>query len=217
MGNEGYTGQELYLSLEKLDIDMNIGIKYCGDEDFYREILVIAYESYLERAPKLAVYFAEADYKNYTILVHSIKSGAANIGAIKLSHMAKALEDAGKNEDYAYIMHNHQSFVDYYHKRMKGLADVLQLEKYHTEAEVNGQCYELQEISKEDLRDSLEKVHYYLEELELDLAEELIDNLICCKLNQKEKEVLSSMKTLLGSFGVERAKEKLHTLLNETY
>lgn len=215
MEDEAYMDQGLSKDLEMLDIDMDMGIKYCGDQDFYREILAIAYESYMDRYPKLGGYFEVADYKNYTILVHSIKSGAANIGAMKLSNMAKALEEAGKNEDYDYITHNHQFFMDYYHNIMTGLADVLKLKKDNSEDGENEQCCELKDITAETWKESLNNAYYYLEELELDAAAEVIDELLCYRLKQSDKELLNSIKNHLGSFGVERAKEILHILLDE--
>ncbi len=213
MGDEIYMSQELAVVLDKLEIDVNIGIRYCGDEDFYREILAIAYESYLDRFPKLEEYYEATDYKKYTILVHSIKSGAANIGAVKLSDMARALEEAGKIVDSEYINNNHQHFIEYYHRLMKGIADILQLENSSSVVEMG--CDEFRDITKDDLREALEKAYYYLEELELDIVEEIIDELLHCKLNSEENELLTSAKAFAGSFCVEGAKEKIQILMGE--
>lgn len=197
-------------SLHRLDIDMNIGIKYCGDIDFYREVLNIAYQVYLERYPQLNRYFEYKDYKNYTILVHSIKSGAANIGALKLSNMAKVLEDAGKTMDCEYIEANHQEFYVYYHHLMEGVANLLNLREEENSVKDNAPA---QDINQDMWRETLERIKYYLEELELDMAEELVDQLLGCKKTDGEKDLLKSISKSLGSFDVENAKEKVNMLM----
>ena len=48
-----------------------------------------------EKASQIQGYFDKADYKNFTIQVHALKSSARIIGAEKLSSLAAELEEAG--------------------------------------------------------------------------------------------------------------------------
>ncbi|MBE5954772.1 MAG: Hpt domain-containing protein [Lachnospiraceae bacterium] len=210
MSIEKHIDEQLSEKLRELDIDVSIGIKYCGDVDFYREVLDIAYQVYLERYPQLSSYFENKDYRNYTIMVHAIKSGAANIGAIKLSNMAKALEDAGKIMDCEYIEVNHMEFFLYYHQLMEKLADMLNLKAGKDAIADNTP---LQEISQQEWRKALEKIQYFLEELELDMAEEVVEQLFGCKLAEEETKLLRSISKSLGNFDVEGAKEKIKILI----
>ncbi len=69
--------------------------------------------------------FAFADnslyYKNYTILVHALKSSARIIGALDLGEEAQKLELAGKSGDIEVIRHYHDRFMAHY----QGYGDAL--------------------------------------------------------------------------------------------
>jgi len=51
------------------------------------------------------------NYNLYTIYVHALKSASASIGASELSEMAKSLENAGKQHDFAYIKQHNPAFI----------------------------------------------------------------------------------------------------------
>jgi len=51
------------------------------------------------------------NYALYTIYVHALKSASASIGALDLSEMAKSLEMAGKQQDFAYIKQHNSEFL----------------------------------------------------------------------------------------------------------
>jgi HPt (histidine-containing phosphotransfer) domain-containing protein len=50
--------------------------------------------------------------QDFTIYAHGLKSACANIGAIPLSDMAAALEDAGNRDDAAFIEMSFKTFVE---------------------------------------------------------------------------------------------------------
>jgi CheY-like chemotaxis protein len=108
--------------LAALDIDTQTGLRYCqNDEDFYRQILL----NYVENGPgklKDADRFcAERDFSNYEIVVHSLKSTSRMIGAAKLSDLAKALEDAAKDEDHEFIRTHHETAMAEYKRLVDGI------------------------------------------------------------------------------------------------
>lgn len=81
-------------------IDRETGLEYCGGiPEIYQEVL----ESYYEEGPtylqKLAEYQEQRDWKNYSIVAHTIKSNAKTIGAAELSEAAKEQEMAAKAGD----------------------------------------------------------------------------------------------------------------------
>lgn len=96
-------------------IDMESGIMYCGGRDNYFKLLPQYLLQGKEDLRELANMLEAKDWKNYTIRIHAVKSSMASIGAKDLSACAKALEMAGKNEDYAYIEANHDTMADKYH------------------------------------------------------------------------------------------------------
>ena len=76
-------------------IDIYSGLMKCGnDVDEYLQILQIVVEFGEEKCKMLERYALEGNYENYTIDVHALKSVAANIGAHRLSTMAKIHEMA---------------------------------------------------------------------------------------------------------------------------
>ena len=100
-------------ALTSLGIDAATGLHYCQeDEEFYKTILEQFYMDSARKIEDASVYRKEKDYSNYSIVVHALKSTAKMIGALELSEKAKALEDAAKNEDGAYIDKNHQKAME---------------------------------------------------------------------------------------------------------
>ena len=101
--------------LEKAGIDTKSGRAFVqNDDDFYRTILQQFYEDHEEKKNKLCEYRKAADFKNYTILAHAVKSTAKTIGASELSEQARLLEQAGKDEDEEYITSHHEAMLKAY-------------------------------------------------------------------------------------------------------
>ena len=104
---------------EALGLNVDEGIGYLGgEEDFYLEILHDYAADAKEKCANLDGYKEARDWKNYKILVHSIKSASKTVGANTLFEMAKKLEEASAAEDADYVMANHDELVQAY----KGLA-----------------------------------------------------------------------------------------------
>lgn len=108
-------------------LDTKAGIMYCGDsEDFYLEML----KTYLDNnkiSPILEAY-AQQDWKQYCICMHSLKSTSLSIGADKLSKHAKALEMAVKEDRLDYVQQEHDSLLNEYQEILqkieKGIASL---------------------------------------------------------------------------------------------
>lgn len=127
------------------DIDIEQGISYCGTRETYYEILKMHFDDGDDNYKKIQDYFDNKDWKNYTILLHALKSSMKSIGANKLSDMAKELELAGKREDSSYIIeYNESAMVEY--KRILGL-----LGKLFGNENSNDNESSLSELSKEEL------------------------------------------------------------------
>ena len=78
-------------------INVDMGLEYCaGMTDMYKEVLLTFNRFKPEKQKKIQAAFDAGDWKNYTILVHALKSTALTIGGEKTSAAAKALEMAGK-------------------------------------------------------------------------------------------------------------------------
>ncbi len=110
------------------DLDIDKGIMYCGNRENYLEILTSQRDSGRVTLQQVQDAYEKGDWKNYIILVHGIKSAMMSIGAVNLSEMAKALEFAGKGEDYEYIHKRHLPMTQEYLRIMQVLDECKYLE-----------------------------------------------------------------------------------------
>ena len=76
-----------------------MGLLFCGGPQEYLDALSFFAASIPARTDELERLFLKADYENYTIKVHSLKSIAKALGATKLSALAAEMEAAGKAGD----------------------------------------------------------------------------------------------------------------------
>ena len=128
------------------DIDVKQGITYCGSMEDYLDILELHYKDGKENREKIQTYFDSRDWKNYTILVHGLKSSMKTVGVVKLSDMAKLLEAAGKTNDEKYILENHHQMMEEYQR----ILDILR-GKFGAEGDEEEQVLDLEELSDEEM------------------------------------------------------------------
>ncbi len=92
-------------------LDMETGKMYCGGEKAYKLILEEFARKGDENWKDILRIYKEKDWAQYTIALHAIKSSMLSIGAKELSEKARALEEAGKAGDTAFIEANHEDMV----------------------------------------------------------------------------------------------------------
>ena len=110
--------------LEKIpELDINTGLSYCVDDEFYQEML----KEYLlaDKTSDLGKYLDAKDWDNYRTLVHALKSTSLTIGAVALSEEAKALEMAARDGDESYILAHHQTVMVQYIDLLDSLKEAL--------------------------------------------------------------------------------------------
>lgn len=79
-------------------LDFEMGIAYMGgNEENYRDVLSIYTQEGAEKIKQIDALFQQKDVKNYVIEVHALKSTSLNVGAARLSALAKELEAAGRD------------------------------------------------------------------------------------------------------------------------
>lgn len=96
-------------------VDREEGIKLSyGSEELYNSIV----DAYIEESEgykaNLAKFLAEKNWREYTVIAHAIKSNSKQIGAAALFEEALSMEMAGKSEDEAYLIGNHDIFIKHY-------------------------------------------------------------------------------------------------------
>ena len=107
-------------------IDVFSGLMNCDNNlDDYLDILKIVYECSDDKIKQLYDSVSTNDYESYTIEVHALKSVAANIGAHKLSMIARLHEMAGKNGNLEFILENYESLIKVFRELLVNVKDLL--------------------------------------------------------------------------------------------
>ncbi len=76
------------------------GLKnFDGNEEVYRETLLLFAELWEEREEQLRTFLAEGNMKDYAILIHAVKGDAKTLGADALSELAYEQEQQAKEGD----------------------------------------------------------------------------------------------------------------------
>ena len=112
-----------YDRLAQAGVNTELGLDYCaGDEDFYREMLRMFCVQGGEKRAEIVSLFESANWTDYAVKVHALKSTSLTIGAEALSAQAKELELAGKRGDAAYIRERHPALMRAYEKLCADIA-----------------------------------------------------------------------------------------------
>ncbi len=97
-----------YAKLEKAGINVKMGLDYCcGEEEFYLEMLRMFHDQSAAKKDEIISLYEAANWKDYAVKVHALKSTSLTIGAEELSAHAKTLELAAKQGDIEYVGENH--------------------------------------------------------------------------------------------------------------
>ena len=109
-------------ALRSLGINPEEGINNCAaDEALFIEMLGDFVAESEEKTGNLVAWFEKKDWRQYQVQIHATKSVMRIIGAMALSDRAKALEDAAKAGDEAYICRHHEGMVADYRKLAEGV------------------------------------------------------------------------------------------------
>lgn len=112
--------------LQAEGIDTAKGLTNCaGDEEFYISILLEYLNGADEKKANLKSFLDSGDFKDYGILIHSIKSTSAMIGATEPYKLAQELEAAAANDDKGFVLSNHDTFLKEYNTVLAALSNVV--------------------------------------------------------------------------------------------
>ena len=101
-----------YDRLAKAGVNTELGLDYCaGDESFYLEMLRMFCAQGPEKRAEIAALYESANWTDYAVKVHALKSSSLTIGAEALSAQAKELEMAGKRGDADFIRERHAALL----------------------------------------------------------------------------------------------------------
>ncbi len=199
-GSEAYSSDEEQETTEKEWYDSIEGIngqtaiKNSGSEEAFKMVLKIFHESIDSKNSEIEGYYSAEDWQNYTIKVHALKSSAKLIGAASLAEDAQLLENAGKEQDIAYINEHHAPFMKEYTAFKDKLSIIFGEKKEEAKNTDKPLADEfLLESIYEGLRDASENMDY-------DTIEEIFRELDEYSLPESDEKKLKAIRDKAESF-----------------
>lgn len=87
-------------------VNVNQALQFLGDIETYNEILNDFLLEIENRISQLKEFKTSNDMKNYSILIHTIKSDSKYLGFDRLAHVCFQHECESKNDNYQFINDN---------------------------------------------------------------------------------------------------------------
>lgn len=146
----------------------------------YLDVLADFHDDIFVKTKAAKEYYEAGDYKNFTVLVHGLKSIARIIGIRELSEKMAALEDAGKREDEEFISDNlSETFLlcELYGDLFKPYSEERAMKQRKA-------------VSGDETENILIKIREQLDDFEMEAAQQLLNTLHSQTLNEGQKELL---------------------------
>jgi len=200
------TQESSFLQIDKLDVKEAIAC--LGSEKLYMEIIDNFYTTIPRKEDLIRKYEKEGSIKDYTIEVHTLKSSAKMIGAIRLSELAEHLENAGNAGDLEEIHNNTETLLEQLMSFRRILKPYVEVDEKPEDQKT--------EVNIRVILDQLMLLKSSMEVLDLDKADELIKKLDSVKIPEQMKESYGVLKECVANVDGERA-DQLIANMTEGY
>lgn len=191
--------------IEGIDIDA-ASRYYTGDEKGFTELLELYYMDGQRKAALLQE-FAGSDISRYCIEVHGLKSASANIGAMEVSNMARAQENAASQGDTEFITRQFPMLLDVYETLLMNIG--LFLEQHHR----NEPGREFPALSLSALKEQTREALTDLENFRSQECAEIVESVLSHKLPQDLTDDFREIQRQLKLFEDDNAEALFKELL----
>ncbi|MBR1403362.1 MAG: response regulator [Treponema sp.] len=183
---------------ELFGISVSSALKNCGSKEVLLQAAEDFYDSIDEKANSIEQYATSSDWKNYTILVHALKSSARLIGAETLSELAKSLEAHGtaaqkeepsSKETHRLIFEKTSELLALYRSYREKLASLLK----KTPAQTGG-ASQKNALSHEKFIEALSALKEVVSAFDFDSADSLVSELDAYSLSEEDELRFKSIK-----------------------
>lgn len=181
-------------------IDVEKGVLYCGTTETYLGALTVFAEAILPGADEIERYFAEKDWKSYTVKVHALKSTARLIGAKELSERARRLESAGNNGYLEEIAVNTPALLALYRSYAEKLAPLITSKESGADKPA---------IDEAELKEAFETLREVTVAFDYDSLKFVLDSLAEYRLPEDVKEKYEAIREAARQPDWERIRELL--------
>ena len=188
-------------------LDPSSGIEHCETAEDYLDALTVYASSISEKAAEIENFLDEANWKMYTLRVHSLKSMSRLIGAEEIADIAAGLEHAGKQQDVDTLMKRTPGLLEKYRRFAPLLAPILSSEEIlqRNANEV------LPDISDATLKDAYQSISDFTACYDMDSIQMVLDSLKEYNLSEEDG---ARIKGIAGAL-YDMDWEKIRNLLKE--
>ena len=189
-------------------VDMDAVMQYySGDEEGFVELLDL-YCIDGKRKTELLCETADTDILRYQIEVHGLKSASANIGAMKVSAMARAQEEAAVQEDRERIRSGFPLLLAEYEKLLTNIEQFLEWRRLE-----NGRKEKLPGLTMEELKEGTGTALEELKHFRSQKCAERVEAMLAHELPSDVEERLLEIQKQLKLYEDDKAEELLGQLL----
>ena len=160
------------------------GLKYTGGADVLEQAIKEFYANIDKKAGQIEEFYNQKDWRNYTILVHALKSSARLIGAEKLSEDAKYLEKCGDEENVEEISQKTPALLELYRSYKEHLAPLC-AEKEDDSAK--------EEMPLDQYKEALSNIGECVQAYDYDTADQIIAMMKDYKIPEEKKENFAAL------------------------
>ena len=173
-------------------IDISEGIKNCGSEKLFYELLGDFYKLIDSKSDKLLKCLEDNLIKDYTIEVHALKNTARMIGAMELSQLSFELEKLGNAKDVEAIKEKSPAHIELY----RSYKDKLK-------AYGENKSEDTVTVSVEEIKNILTRIHDAMDTFDLDEADAAMKELEGCELPDNIKAKCQELSVYVSDVAME--------------
>lgn len=186
--------------------------KYTGSMKDYLDLLEIYYMDGEEKYALIGRLAEEADYKNYEIQVHGLKSASANIGAMEFSELAKSHEIAAKEGDVRFIQEGIAKLLAEYKFLLGEIGRALRTQGYL--ADEQAVCGEAV-LSEKETQGRMEEILTDIENFRSKPAAEKVEALLTENIEKSAFDCLKDVRNRLKMYDDDTAEQLLRDFLEK--
>lgn len=180
-------------------LNVEEGLKNCGSVDSFLSAIKLFQSSIKKKSDEIEGYYKKGDIKNYTILVHALKSSARTIGIDELSEKAKLLEKAGNDNDKNTIDCDTMGLLRLYREYIDILGEANKEEKKE----------DLPKVPDDVLIDAVNALKEFVSAMDVDLTEMVLNTLDGYSLSDEDEKLVKKLHEKLIELDWDGMKEIL--------
>lgn len=180
---------------------------FSGDAEEFADLLDLYCEDGKRKIPLLRE-LVETDIERYQIEVHGLKSASANIGAMRVSDMAREQENAAAQGDRELIAQRFPAMLTEYELLLEHIKQFLQQRRQENDNEEKLPALPIREL-KNRVAEAFEKLRHFQSRE----CARMVDELLLHELSDNIAERLSQIRGQLKLYEDDSAEELLEQLL----